>query len=623
METAIQEMAQGAVNGLSMYTSWGVEPFFKYLYGVIALASLFIILREFRGTKDVQAAAAHSLGLIFIWLLFGYPLDPENSMVEVKYVRADRETEPTSVAGIPAGLRYSMALIDRTAGWAMDATKGLSRDIDFTKMPFAVEKHTVKMHGALEDLAVKREELAPDIDYYRKYCADQSKIDKGEPAFNYDYFRRGYIADNAPSDCGAKSDKLVKAISDANRESAKAQGLDENTVGKVDSRGFWAKAMGNAFFESMKAVLLSVLSLVTLFTAYVYSQVFPYFLGIMTNLYFVIYPIILARAMFPGQWTVIITYLEGYLWLMFIPVVISAVDGFTAASLINFKAWNLPATLTMLAKISIVMAAPAIASFLLFGQRPGTIGVGGVSGRIAGAAVVAATAVAGRAASAAGKAINAANVRGSEVRPAGGGGSSGDVARVMSGQSAGSIVSAPNRFWGSSKGISPRANLERAGQNGAGLDQARAHVSGVSDSTGAPPVYATRAEARGMISQSGFSDGLKDAEPLLSSKEGATLLVKDPGTETEHMITAKKREDGTVQYSPAEKSPAAAVLAGKMNGMKAGGSFPARLPLQAQKIEFSKAGAITVSDIAYGHVSNTRALQGEAARQWLDSQKIA
>ncbi|MBZ0154940.1 MAG: conjugal transfer protein TraG N-terminal domain-containing protein [Alphaproteobacteria bacterium] len=643
METAIVEMAEGAANGLSAFNETGVSPLFKYLYALMGVVSIGIIYKDFKGSQELTSALrSHLFTMIFIWLFFGYGIVTE---MDVKHLRTDQNKE-WKVKNVPIGLYGAVTVINQLTGWALGSTKGLMKnvDIDFTKMPFAREKYTLRLKRATDRLERSMRQYGQEISYFEKNCKDSSKVDTENVVYNYQLFDKSYIADSAPSDCAARSEALVSNIKNLNKEVAAFENVSEDVLAQYDDRSWFGKVWDDtkdywsekvpSVADALEAMIIRLFSTLTIVSAYLYAQALPYFLGIVTNLFFTLYPLFVARALLPGNWTVIVSFIEGYLWLAFIPVIIAAVDGFDADKMSYGDYLSLQDSFITLAKLAIVLSAPALAGFLLFGQRSSNIGMSGVSGMIAGAVVGAATMGASRL-------ISKGSSTPSGSRGAGSSGGDTPVSKVTSGREPGRVSSEPNAFTdGRSAAVTDAGNLKQSISNGAALDNARGHVSGAQDRSGSGPDYVSSQDVVGKISEGKLTEGLSVIPKDVLRKQGAGLLVQDAKTGEVHPVMAKLQKSDNIAgklgkeemvYSAMPGGGAGSeAMAQRLNNPQKGDSLNAKSIRDGHQFEYGTsvnpetggvAHSVKVSDVKWGHVSNTKELSGGEAERWLNNRK--
>jgi hypothetical protein len=302
-------------------------------------------------------------------------------------------------------------------------------------------------------------------------------------------------------------------------------------------------------------------------------------LGIMASIYLMVYPIIIARAMFPGQWTVIMTYLEGLLWLSFIPVVIAAVDGTSFSGLIGgismSNIFSLESALMTMAKCAVVMAAPGIAGFALFGQRPSNLGLSGVTGAVAGGMAMVAGLVAGKVAGlVAGKVAGAAMAGSKGAAGAGAQGASSVNQRAA--QSAGASH-AQRVSRGQSGGYAAQ------GADGVfGVDKAKSHDLAKKNTAAAQNVAAAAASTEGLtgtaeINQSvvaGSVSGTTGDAGMNEVVSGAKGTYTDTATgQTISGVTATQNTGGAWEMSKEKATPEEEAILSAQRAGNGSGTF--------------------------------------------------
>jgi len=386
----IPELNEGVQRGIEFVGGFYGGPY-KYVYAIVILVGFFLIAKDhLQGGALLRELGKYLLSCLLIILLFAVPEGAGKPPVGFSGAL-------TVVNTVMGGLNKEAAKIPKLM---MPGT-----NIDLANMPNAAfEKYHLKVVRAREAFAVEHAKLAPGISEYVADCQDSRKMRAAPPAYNYQEYTAGFRRDNAPPKCSQLGSELYNAVMEANNKTAKAENLQAGDVavfaGGTDPRGrvlseAEAAEVGerktlNAVQKGMLAILLKVLGLASVIACLIYANVLPYFLGIVAQLLMLVYPLIVAMALMPGQgFAKIINYIEGYLWLSAMGLCISAVDGATFSRLAKADLFDLDATLLVLAKTAIVMTVPALASFLLFGTRGGFAGMSGVSGIIGGAAAAA------------------------------------------------------------------------------------------------------------------------------------------------------------------------------------------------------------------------------------------
>ncbi len=389
---------QGADAGMGVMTS----NTFALLYGLMFIVNVLMTMKDSAGAPDFNKQMTKSIvTLVVIALFFCGPLTSNITLTD----SSAKNTTTTSAHSLPIGIAYPMAVVDGIMGYLSTAISAQEVDKlgqDLTDNPFAYEQNQLKLAQAASGLKTAMASSKGARDYYTQNCFDPNKLttahhNNSNLAYNVqDQFNPVYMKVGADTKtCAPLGQQITNVIEKANSDMAAATGLDPNSPISQTSNGGFFSALADAEKDFFKALIIEIFSLTARIAAWMYAIALPYFTKIITMMYFAAYPIVVARSMFPGQFGVLIVYIEGYAWLMFIPIIVKAVEfshmaGF-AGVLAPGSGNAMANALIDIAKFAIVMSAPMLASFLLFGQRSHHSGLAGVSGAVAGGMMMAAS----------------------------------------------------------------------------------------------------------------------------------------------------------------------------------------------------------------------------------------
>ncbi|MBF0560106.1 MAG: hypothetical protein HQL08_15150 [Nitrospirae bacterium] len=628
METSIPEIYNGVSVALSTITNNSL--YIETLYVVVAMASFFWIFIEFRGTNAILGNLRnHFITLMFIWLFFGS--GALTSDVNVTLNNPDGTTTCLTYQMAP-GFKYVTYVINSVAGWASGAIGKASLDslnIDVSKMPFAAEKYALKAAKTEQMLAAAaKDPLFDDKNrFYANNCLDTAKIKANPPKFSFQIYIAAYIRDNPPPnpECNNSGSWLYNKAYAAVQDIAQKNNLTTDDVARIAPKSWLLRQVDKinpanlviALAEAILSVFLRVVSVVTYATAFIYVKALPFFLGILNQMYVGVYPLIVAMAMLPGRWMAIVTYFEGYLWLAFMPVVIAAVDGFgMQLTGIISDLLSLPATMVMLAKISIVMSVPAITSFLIFGQRTYRVGPSDVARNAAYSA-----------ASLVSRGVGRAFSSGRKGGPAGPGAA--QASRILDGGGGwgggGNVVASTGGRGQPPVGIpvtTAASNYDMHRGNSESLKNAMAAVTG--DNSASPPDYIGKEMVSGHIkcgSHGGELGGaLKNISPELLEL-GVTAQVND-SVGASASVRVQTGADGKARYSMPEGGTAAdGAMAARMSSAGKGEMYAARIVTDGHKFTYTPGGGAHVSKLRWGNEMSSENLNGEDLYYFISQQQ--
>ncbi len=623
MDTAIEQIAQGAAIGLEMIQL--LPTGFKYLYALIAIVSFVLIYKETGGSHSFLAESKkHFLGIFLLWLFFGYGW---TTNMDVNY-----QSQPYQQLGqIPVGLRYSVLVIGEVMRWGRESVDVISAKVyqnDFqpSKMPFAFEKYFMKVQQAQSELVKNTAALAPDIEYWNKNCADFTKYGNNDGqyadqkiTYNYSYYQDYFIRQGAPPDCSAKGNALVSAVKQANQEAASAQGIDPDKFGKYDKSNMFERFISAASDQAKQqwteigngglAAFLHIFTPVAFYSAFLYAKVLPFFLKLLIIIYFVMYPFIIGIAMLPGLWKAIITYLEGYLWLSFIPVIIAAVDGFTIAGLNDggFNLFDLEKTFIMLAKVAVVLSSPILTGFLLFGNRPRNIGLSSI--------VSAAVSGIYRSLTTPAYAKMRSMVR--SPGPGGSGAGAAQAGRILSGGGwgGGNVVASTGGRGQPPEGTpvtTAASNFDMNKENSEAFGNALAAVT--EDRSASSPDYVSAQRVSGNIKggvNGGELGGALSSIPQGMLETGVVAQVRDSESGAWNSVLMRAGTDGRVSFSkPQGGTDSDGAMATKLNTAGKGEVFAAKTAVDGIRFSYLPGGGANVAKLRWGNVMSSENLVG-------------
>ncbi len=269
---------------------------------------------------------------------------------------------------------------------------------------------------------------------------------------------------------------------------------------------------------------------------------------------------------------------------------------------------SLPATMLMLAKIAIVLSAPAITSFLLFGQRSSRIGSSNVA---SSAAYGAAAAVRGAVRSVMGS--SAKGGRGGD-----GGGSRGPAGNILDGGGGwgGGNVVASTGGRGQPPSGSPvttaASNYEMHKGNSEAFNNALAAVTG--DNSPSPADYAATQMVSGNITggRNGGEPGgaFKSISPEMM-QAGVVAQVRDNASGYWNSVQMKAGADGRVSFSkPEGGTDADGAMAARLNSAGKGETFAARTAIDGIKFSYLPGGGANVAKLRWGNVMSSQNMYG-------------
>lgn len=619
METSIPEIYNGVNNAMSTIANY--SSYIATLYALVAIASFIWIIIDFKGNAAlVSNLRNHFFTVFFIWAFFGSGAITSN--VTVTLDNPDGSTTGMTYQMAP-GFHYITTVINSVTGWAKGAIGTVSMDtnnIDVSKMPFAAEKYTMKL-GQVQQMisqAAKDPTFANKNKFYYENCLNLQYLQANSPKNSYDIYGPGYVRTNPPpnSQCLTYATDLTNLETTAITNIAKQKGMNQADVAGADPRTWaqrtWDSTVGKlspsniaiAVAEAIASVFLRYYSLIPYAIAYIYSKALPFFLGILNQMYVTMFPIIVAMAMLPGSWKGMVKYFEGYLWLAFIPVVVAAVD-FSGMGLTGIATdlLSLPATMLMLAKIAIVLSAPAITSFLLFGQRSSRIG----------SSNVASSAAYGAAAAVRGAVRSAIGPSGKGGHGGGGGSSRGPAGNILDGGGGwggGNVVASTGGRGQPSQGspvTTAASNYEMHKGNSEAFNNALAAVTG--DNSASPPDYAATQMVSGNITggRNGGEPGgaFKSISPEMM-QAGVVSQVLDSTSGSWNSVQMKAGADGRVSFSKPEGGTAAdGAMAARLNSAGKGETFAARTAVDGIKFSYLPGGGANVAKLRWGNVMSS------------------
>ncbi|MBF0557253.1 MAG: hypothetical protein HQL08_00580 [Nitrospirae bacterium] len=616
METSIPEIYNGVNTALSTITNNSL--YIETLYVVVAMASFFWIFIEFRGTNAlIGNLRNHFITLMFIWLFFGS--GAITSDVNVTLNKPDGTTTYLTYQMAP-GFKYVTYVINSVTGWAGGAIGKASLDslnIDVSKMPFAAEKYALKTAKTEQMLAAAAKDPAFDDKnrFYANNCLDTAKIKANPPKFSFQIYIAAYIRDNPPPnpECNNSGSWLYNKAYAAVQDIAQKNNLTTDDVARIAPKSWLLRQVDKinpanlviALAEAILSVFLRVVSVVTYATAFIYVKALPFFLGILNQMYVGVYPLIVAMAMLPGRWMAIVTYFEGYLWLAFMPVVIAAVDGFgMQLTGIISDLLSLPATMVMLAKISIVMSVPAITSFLIFGQRTHRVGPSDVARNAAHSAASLVSRSVGGAFSSGDKGGLGGPGAAQAGRILGGGGGWGGGNVVASTGGRGQPPVGTPVTTAASNHAMKQSNADAVGDLYAGLTGNFDGSSYYSDSVVSGHIK--------VGSHGGELGGALDKISPEMKQMGVGLLVKNSAGQTAS-VDAQAGADGRMRFSmPAGGTAADAAMAERLNNPGSGEMFAASALPGGWKFR-SEAGVkgVWAAKLSWGKELSSQFMEGE------------
>ncbi len=615
METSIPEIYNGVNN--AMYTIANYSAYITTLYALVAIVSFMWIIIDFKGTTAlVSNLRNHFFSVFFIWVFFGSGAITSN--VTVTLDNPDGSTTALTYQMSP-GFKYATLVINSVTGWARGAIGTISMSkfsMDVGAKPFATEKYTMKLGQAQQMIiqAAKNPAFADKNKFYYENCLNLQYLQANPPPNSYAIYGPGYVRTNPPpnSQCLTYASDLTNLEQTAISNIASQTGMNQTDIAGVDPRTWaqrtWDSTAGKlspssiaiAVAEAIASVALRYFSLIPYAVAYIYSKALPFFLGIINQIYVTMFPIIVAMAMLPGSWKAIVKYFEGYLWLSFIPVVVAAVD-FSGMGLAGIAQdlLSLPATMFMLAKITIVLSAPAITSFLLFGQRSSRIGSSNVANS---AAYGAAAAVRGGFRSAIGPS-------GKGRFGGGGGGSRGPAGNILDGGGGwgGGNVVASTGGRGQPPSGSPvttaASNYVMHKGNSEAFNNALAAVTG--DNSTSPPDYVATHMVSGNISGGRNGGELGGAFRGISQEmlqAGVVAQVQDSASGSWRSVNMKAGAGGRVSFSkPVGGTAADGAMAARLNSAGNGEAFAARTVVDGYKFSYIPGGGANVAKLRWGN----------------------
>jgi hypothetical protein len=624
METSIPEIYNGVNNAMTTIANY--SSYMETLYALVAIVSFIWIIIDFKGTVAlVGNLRNHFFTLFFIWVFFGS--GAITSDVTVTLDNPDGSTTALTYTMAP-GFKYITAVINSVTGWAKSAIGTVSmnaNNIDVGKMPFATERYTMKLAQVQQMIsqAAKDPTFADKNKFYYENCLNLQYLQANRPATSYDIYGPSYIRTNPPpnSQCLTYATDLTNLETTAITNIAKQRGLNPADVAGADPRTWaqrtWDSTAGKlspssiaiAVAEAIASVFLRYYSLIPYAIAYIYTRALPFFIGILNQMYVTMYPIVVAMAMLPGRWKEIVKYFEGYLWLAFIPVVVAAVD-FSGMGLTGIATdlLSLPATMLMLAKIAIVLSAPAITSFLLFGQRSSRIGSSNVA---SSAAYGAAAAVRG--------AVRSVIGPSGKGRPGGGGGGSrgpaGNILDGGGGWGGGNVVASTGGRGQPPSGTpvtTAASNYEMHKGNSEAFDKALAAVTG--DNSASPPDHVATQMVSGNISR-GRNGGelggaLKNISPEML-RSGVGVQVQDSASGSWNSVHMQTGADGRVSFSKPEGGTAAdGAMAERLNRAGKGEIFAARTVVDGYKFSYLPGGGANLAKLRWGNMMSSENMYG-------------
>jgi hypothetical protein len=635
MTNPIAAMTAGAAAGLGVMQSFASN--IMVLYPIIMVLSFVILFKETVNASDFQKKAIqHFFSIIVIWVVFGFSSGTSTTST-ITNTALNGNSSPNTISGVPVGLAYSMTVVDEVMGYAGSALATATTKhsgVDTSKTPAVTEQYKLNVENARKQVVNNQGMNEPTVRNYFANCIDMGLYNNPvtAPQSRTGVYSATLLKQPASADCTAKQSALLssqqKAVNDA-AANANVEPRDVDMASKppIPADSGLVGDIAGVFLKGLLAVVINIVGLFSQTVAYIYANTIPYFLGIIATMYFAIYPIVLARAMFPGQWGILITYIEGYAWLCLIPIIIQAVDGFSwrmgQTGLLNASLFSLSSALTDLAKIAIVMMVPALASFLMFGQRPNHFqGLSGASAAVVSGALMAAGVlgkVVGGSKGASGSASKAAlaekeatakadkslaggardvsslqslNSPGvlknlSTPNPGGAGGipSAGSGSGAKGKQAAGNSGSPSQSGGGSliSAGHEPDVKAEqgRLASNSASLQELDNHLQGIPSSTndGSPkePLPLKANVETGMLTGNGMV-GASDAVKTAEGTTGATYQVQDPSLNGGQAFSVDAIKTGeATSIVPNSKTSDASALNSKVQNAKPGVSQPVTL----------------------------------------------
>jgi len=617
METSIPEIYNGVNNALTTIANY--SSFVETLYVLVAVASFFWIFIEFRGTNVLLGNLRnHFFTLAFMWLFFGS--GALSSDVTVTLDNPDGTTSTLTYTMAP-GFAYITYVINAVTGWAGSAIGQVSLNslnIDVSKMPFAAEKYALKSAKTEQMLAAAAKDpaFADKNRFYQDNCLDTDKLKNNPPKYSMQIYIPDYIRDNPPPnpECNDTGSWLYNTAYSAVQGIANNNNMSVDDVALIGAKSWLMRQVDKInpsnlvipLAEAILSVFLRVVSIISYVTAFIYVKALPFFLGILTQMYVGVYPLVVAMAMLPGRWMAIVTYFDGYLWLAFMPVVIAAVDGFgMQLTGIISDLLSLPATMVMLAKISIVMSVPAITSFLLFGQRTYRVGPSDVARNAGRGTAALVSRSVGRTFSAGGKGGpgGAGAAQASRILDGGGGWGGGNVVASTGGRGqppAGTPVT------------TAASNFDMHKGNSEALKNAMAAVTG--DNSAAPPDYAGSEMVSGHIKFGGKGAQLGGALDGISpemKRTGVVTQVRDSASGTAGSVNLREGADGKVSISTPEGGTAAdEAMVARVNSARNGEMFAARVVADGYKFTYLPGGGAKVSRLRWGNEMNSENLHG-------------
>ncbi len=625
MDTAIEQMAQGAAIGLDLiqYPHAG----FPYLYALIAIVSFVLIYKDTgAGHSFLAEVKKHFLGIFLLWLFFGYSFTTNmNVNCQGRLYQ--------QFGNIPVGLSYSVQVIGQVMQWGAESVDVISAKVyqnDFqpSKMPFAYEKYFTKVQQAEGELLKNTASLAPDVEYWNKNCADFNKYGKQDITYNYSYYQDDFIREGAPPDCSQKGAALVSEVKQANQTAAQNQGIDPEKFARYDKRNMFdriisgigdiAEKAGTSAGNGTAAFFLRLFTLVAFYGAYLYAKVLPFFLKLLIIIYFAMYPFVIGMAMLPGGWKAIVAYLEGYLWISFIPVVIAAVDGFTIGGLNDggFNLFDLEKTFIMLAKLAIVLSAPILTSFLLFGKQARNIGLS----RITGAAVSGIYRLA---------AAPAYAKMHSMARGGPGGAGASQAGRILGGGGgwgSGSVVASTGGRGQPPKGTpvtTARSSHDMYKGNSEAFSNARAAVT--ADNSASDPDYVASQMVSGNIKGGSAGGELGGALGSISPEmlqSGIVAQVQDSASGTWNSVHMQSGAGGRISYSkPAGGTAADGNMAARLNSAGKGEVWAAKTVVDGYKFRYLPGGGANVAKLRWGNEMSSENLLGGDLNDFISKQE--
>lgn len=623
METSIPEIYNGVNNAMSTIANYG--SYMETLYALVAIVSFIWIIIDFKGTTALAGNLRnHFFTLLFIWVFFGGSItsditetldNPDGSKTAMTY-----QTAP--------GFYYITTVINSVTGWAGGAIGTISMNADninVSAMPFATEKYTMKL-GQVQQMiaqAAKNPAFADKNKFYYENCLNLQYLQANPPPNSYAIYGPAYVRTSPPpnSQCLDYATDLTNMETTAITNIATQKGISTAEVAGADPRTWvqrtWDSTAGKlspsniaiAVAEAIVSVFLRYYSLIPYAIAYIYSKALPFFLGILNQMYVTMFPVIVAMAMLPGSWKGLIKYFEGYLWLAFIPVVVAAVD-FSGMGLTGIATdlFSLPATMLMLAKIAIVLSAPAITSFLLFGQRSSRIGSSNVA---SSAAYGAASALRGAVRSAMGPA-------GRGGRGGGGSGPRGPAGNILDGGGGwggGNVVTSTGGRGQPPAGTpvtTAASNYEMHKGNSEAFANAFSAVT--EDNAASPPDYVATQMVSGNISGGRNGGEIGGAFKGISSEmlqAGVVAQVRDSVSGSWSSVQVKADLDGRVSFSKPEGGTAAdGVMAARLNTAGKGETFAARTVVDGIRFSYLPGGGANVAKLRWGNVMSSENLAG-------------